>query len=441
MRGAHDRRARDAGRAGARRTCSSAPRTRTRGSASSASCARPATAAGRSGCAARSTRRPRDRRGRAPSYSTDAEPDGTLLKCCGNRREAVCPSCARTYRGDAFQLVAAGMRGGKGVPETVAEHPTGLPDADGAELRAGALAPRRRRQGAALPAAPRRRGLPARRLAGLQRDPRRGRPAPRRAALPATASTTSTRCSGTRSRPSCGGARAIQLPRELARLLGVSRSGCARCACPTSRSPSSSAAARCTSTASLRLDGAQPRTASCRGAAGEFDARAADRRGARGRASTSRCSPRARRAAAGCPASRRAAREIRWGAQVEVRELDTRRSPRRRRRARATSPSTRPSRTEAVGGLMYRLERRRPRALKVRPHVRRAASSARGGSAATGTCRRCGCGGGRTSSGSAGTASPRAAATRRRSPRCARRGTSTQLRAQRGEPRDPWGRP
>src|SRR5688572_17096474 len=57
------------------------------------------------------------------SYSTDREPDGTLLKCCGNRREAICPSCARTYRGDAFQLVASGMRGGKGVPETVAEHP------------------------------------------------------------------------------------------------------------------------------------------------------------------------------------------------------------------------------------------------------------------------------------------------------------------------------
>src|SRR3954466_16193168 len=57
------------------------------------------------------------------TYSTEHEPDGTLLKCCGNRREAVCPSCARTYRGDAYQLVASGMRGGKGVPETVSEHP------------------------------------------------------------------------------------------------------------------------------------------------------------------------------------------------------------------------------------------------------------------------------------------------------------------------------
>src|SRR3954453_13295360 len=46
-------------------------------------------------------------------FSTAAEPDETLLKCCGNRREAVCPSCAEVYRGDAFQLVAAGLRGGK----------------------------------------------------------------------------------------------------------------------------------------------------------------------------------------------------------------------------------------------------------------------------------------------------------------------------------------
>ena len=36
------------------------------------------------------------------TYSTEDEPDGTLLKCCGNRREAVCPSCAEVYRGDAY---------------------------------------------------------------------------------------------------------------------------------------------------------------------------------------------------------------------------------------------------------------------------------------------------------------------------------------------------
>jgi hypothetical protein len=33
-------------------------------------------------------------------YSTDREPDATLLKGCGNRRASVCPSCSATYQGD-----------------------------------------------------------------------------------------------------------------------------------------------------------------------------------------------------------------------------------------------------------------------------------------------------------------------------------------------------
>jgi hypothetical protein len=56
-------------------------------------------------------------------YSTDREPDATLLKACGNRRASVCPSCSATYQADSFQLLAAGLRGGKGVPETVVGHP------------------------------------------------------------------------------------------------------------------------------------------------------------------------------------------------------------------------------------------------------------------------------------------------------------------------------
>jgi hypothetical protein len=56
-------------------------------------------------------------------YSTDREPDATLLKGCGNRRASVCPSCSATYQADQFQLLGAGLRGGKGVPETVAGHP------------------------------------------------------------------------------------------------------------------------------------------------------------------------------------------------------------------------------------------------------------------------------------------------------------------------------
>jgi hypothetical protein len=56
-------------------------------------------------------------------YDTDREPDATLLKACGNRRVSVCPSCSATYQADQFQLLAAGLRGGKGVPESVTSHP------------------------------------------------------------------------------------------------------------------------------------------------------------------------------------------------------------------------------------------------------------------------------------------------------------------------------
>jgi hypothetical protein len=56
-------------------------------------------------------------------YDSEREPDGVLLKACGTRRESRCPSCAATYRADAYQLLAAGLKGGKGVPESVASHP------------------------------------------------------------------------------------------------------------------------------------------------------------------------------------------------------------------------------------------------------------------------------------------------------------------------------
>jgi hypothetical protein len=56
-------------------------------------------------------------------YASEREPDGVLLKACGTHRESLCPSCAATYRADAYQLLAAGLKGGKGVPETISEHP------------------------------------------------------------------------------------------------------------------------------------------------------------------------------------------------------------------------------------------------------------------------------------------------------------------------------
>ena len=54
--------------------------------------------------------------------SMDA-PQGQVLKACGTRRATRCPSCARVYQGDARHLVAAGIRGGKGVAESVSSHP------------------------------------------------------------------------------------------------------------------------------------------------------------------------------------------------------------------------------------------------------------------------------------------------------------------------------
>lgn len=56
-------------------------------------------------------------------YTTAKEPDGVLLKACGNRRESVCVPCSKVYKADAWHLVKAGMRGGKGVPESVSGHP------------------------------------------------------------------------------------------------------------------------------------------------------------------------------------------------------------------------------------------------------------------------------------------------------------------------------
>jgi hypothetical protein len=54
---------------------------------------------------------------------TDRLPDAAIYKPCGNRRTSVCPACAHTYQQDAYQLLRAGLAGGKGVPEMVARHP------------------------------------------------------------------------------------------------------------------------------------------------------------------------------------------------------------------------------------------------------------------------------------------------------------------------------
>jgi hypothetical protein len=56
-------------------------------------------------------------------YTTADEPDHRLLVAFGNRRASRCPSCAETYRADTYQLVKAGLVGGKGVSPEVRSHP------------------------------------------------------------------------------------------------------------------------------------------------------------------------------------------------------------------------------------------------------------------------------------------------------------------------------
>ena len=42
---------------------------------------------------------------------------------CKARRASRCLPCAEVYRADTYQLIRAGLSGGKGVPATVADHP------------------------------------------------------------------------------------------------------------------------------------------------------------------------------------------------------------------------------------------------------------------------------------------------------------------------------
>ncbi len=56
-------------------------------------------------------------------FDTSQLPGGIAYKPCGNRRERACPACSQLYKYDTYQLIKAGLAGGKGVPESVASHP------------------------------------------------------------------------------------------------------------------------------------------------------------------------------------------------------------------------------------------------------------------------------------------------------------------------------
>src|SRR5512133_1466376 len=137
-------------------------------------------------------------------YDSEREPDGVLLKACGTRRESRCPSCAATSRADAYQLLAAGLTGGKGIPETVAGHPRLLVTFTAPSF--GKVHGQRAQGGwccrvthiAKVPA--------ARMVCGMAAGtgmPRTTRGWGSRSACPAT--TPKRRCCGTLSPPSCGG--------------------------------------------------------------------------------------------------------------------------------------------------------------------------------------------------------------------------------------------
>ncbi len=56
-------------------------------------------------------------------YTTVHEPGGLLPVACKTRRASRCAPCAEVYRADTYQLIRAGLTGGKGVPAEVAHHP------------------------------------------------------------------------------------------------------------------------------------------------------------------------------------------------------------------------------------------------------------------------------------------------------------------------------
>ena len=104
-------------------------------------------------------------------YDSEREPDGVLLKACGTRRESRCPSCAATYRADAYQLLAAGLKGGKGVPETISRASSAVRDLHRPQLRPGPHPQGPRAPGTALPPASPRCSLPPRRPRWLLASP------------------------------------------------------------------------------------------------------------------------------------------------------------------------------------------------------------------------------------------------------------------------------
>jgi hypothetical protein len=300
------------------------------------------------------------------AYSTAGEPDETLLKCCGNRREAVCPTCARTYRGDAFQLVAAGLRGGKGVPETVAEHPMIF-----LTLTAPSFGPVHSRRlatgGKARRCRPRRHDETCPHGVSLacgqvhdDGDPHVGEP------MCAECFDYEHAVLWNAMAPELWRRTAIQIPRELARLTGVTLKRLRqRVRVSYVKVAEYQRRGALHFHVLIRLDAAQP-------------PRAAEQVEAPPAAFTCELLTQAALAAvehvsASSPTpdgDATGARVIRWGRQTAVRPIQTA-SAHEAAAAAAYIAKYATKSTEAAGGLMHRLDAAELRTLRVRPHVRR----------------------------------------------------------------------
>ncbi|MBW8487250.1 replication initiator [Actinomadura parmotrematis] len=91
-------------------------------------------------------------------YTTTREPGGVLRVACKTRRASRCPSCAETYRADTYQLIRAGLAGGKGVPDSVTTHPAAFVTLTAPSF--GTVHTRRESGGAVAPCHPRRNAAP-----------------------------------------------------------------------------------------------------------------------------------------------------------------------------------------------------------------------------------------------------------------------------------------
>jgi len=107
-------------------------------------------------------------------YTTVHEPGGVLPIACKTRRASRCPPCAEVYRADTYQLIRAGLTGGKGIPATVADHPCVFVTPHRTLVRPRPRPPRERRPGPGLPTAPEGQDLPARHRPVLRRLARPG---------------------------------------------------------------------------------------------------------------------------------------------------------------------------------------------------------------------------------------------------------------------------